>query len=63
MTKMPAWVMFIYNFLKWVDEHPVYLLPKRLLYWRYQFYDDWCLCIHCEERRKKGYQRPAKRSL
>lgn len=62
-TRPPLWVRLIYNVIEWIDNHPLYLLPSRMRYWRFRLYDDYCLCERCEKRREKGRQRPSRRKV
>lgn len=54
--KHPLWVRVVYAVVEWVDNHPIYLLPSRVRWWRYRFYDKYCYCSNCVERRAKSLQ-------
>lgn len=60
MTTIPLWVRAVYAVIQWADRHPIYLLPSRLRWWRYQLMDDACGCENCEDRRRRGMQGPRK---
>lgn len=55
---IPKWVKLVYAVIQWVDRHPIYLLPRRIRDGRHRFYDRYCYCSNCVERRSKGRQEP-----